>query len=66
MMESDSFLFDKLLLMVAVMGKCFHCVTGFIFLEIHGYVYEIHAENKECRYSNECNCSSYVVFIAWK
>ena len=37
------------------------------FLEIHGYVYEIHGENKECRFSIECNCSYYgLVFITWK
>ena len=36
------------------------------FLEIHGYVYEIHSENKEWRYSNECNYSYYgLVFITW-
>ena len=38
-----------------------------LFLEIHGYVYEIHGVNKEYRYSNECNCSYYeLVFIPWK
>ena len=43
------------------------CFIEDFFLEIHGYVYEIHGENKECRYSNECNCSYYgLVFIAWK
>ena len=37
------------------------------FLQIHGYVYEIQGENQECRYSNECNCSYYIlVFIARK
>ena len=45
-MESDSFLFDKLLLMVAVMGKCFHCVTGFIFKSIWFYSYDFkHTES---------------------
>ena len=30
-------------------------------------VYEIQGENKECRYSNECNCSYYgLAFIACK
>ena len=39
----------------------------YFFLEIYGYVYEIQGENKECRYSNECNCSYHgLVFIAWK
>ena len=43
------------------------CFIKYFFLEIHGYVYEIHGENKECRYPNECNCSYYgLVFIAWK
>ena len=39
----------------------------YFFLEIYGYVYEIQGENKECRYSNKCNCSYHgLVFIAWK
>ena len=42
------------------------CFIEDFFLEIHGYVYEIHGENEECRCSNECNGSYYgLVFIAW-
>ena len=32
-----------------------NCFMEDFFLEILGYVYEIHGENKECTYSNECN-----------
>ena len=43
------------------------CFMEDFYLEIHGYVYDIHSENKEYRYSNECNCSYYgLVFIPWK
>ena len=43
------------------------CFIEDFFLEIHGYVYEIHGENEECRCSNECNGSYYgLVFIAWQ
>ena len=43
------------------------CFIEDFFLEIHGYVYEIHGENEECRCSNECNGSDYgLVFIAWQ
>ena len=46
---------------------CSSCFIVDFFLEIHGYICEIHGENKECRYSNEYNFSYYgLVFIAWK
>ena len=37
MMDSNIFLFDKPLLMVAVMGKYFQCATRLIFKSIWGY-----------------------------
>ena len=37
MMESDSFLFNKPLLMVSIMGKYFHCATRLIFKSIRCY-----------------------------
>ena len=44
-----------------------NCFMEDFFLEIHGYVYDIHGENIECTYSNECNWFYYrLVFIAWK
>ena len=43
------------------------CFIEEFFLEIHGDVYEIHDENKECRYFNECTFSYYgLIFVAWK
>ena len=44
-------------------------IKWYMFLNcfIEDFFHEIHGENKECRYSNECNCSYYgLVFIAWK
>ena len=37
MMESDSFLFNKPLLMVAIMGKSFQCATRLILKSIWCY-----------------------------